>query len=395
MNDVVPTNKRKGLGYYGWAVWALLIMTGTVMAQDPLVIDLRGNGKLSWTNRFTNGTYTLKWASELSGSWHDWSSYTHATPTNESMSIDVPMYFRLLIDTNHNRFIPPDGQILMMVGQDINSIDQYVDATGIEPGGVMLYTSAMNAEGLTNAFYLGGGGTQHGQYLVDKYSNSALQIGLYMVGELPDIAEGYYDDSIDKLGHWIESTGRMVFLRIGYEFDADWTAYDTNLYVRAYRRIVNRYRALHIDNIAYVWNSQGYAVRHDPMAWYPGDAYVDWVGVSMFGNPYGVNKPYVDRIVEIAENLNKPLMIAESSPHGITATNGVSSWTQWYADVFKWIAENDVKAFCYINCDWDATEMWQFNTLGWGDCRVQSDPDVLALWMYTMTNHPFIQGNTP
>ncbi|NCC53587.1 MAG: hypothetical protein EOM20_20585 [Spartobacteria bacterium] len=360
--------------------------------QQP-VIMLHGNGELSWTNACTNGTYTLQWSPDLSGAWRDWTSCSQVAPTGTSMTIDVPMYFRLMIDTNNNRFIPSEDDILMIIGQDTNSIDQYVAATGINPGGVMLYTSVQNAEGLTSP-YADGGGTHYGQYLVDTYTQSVIQIGLYMVGALDNVLAGTYDSNIETLGNWMSATDRPVYLRIGYEFDADWTNYETGKYVQVYRYLVDRFRSNGVDNVAYVWHSQGYAVRHDPMAWYPGDGYVDWVAVSVFGNPYGTCKPYVDRIVEIARTLNKPLMIGEASPHGITATNGVDSWTAWYAPTLQFIRENDVKIFCYINCDWNAPEMWQFTSFNWGDARVQSDPEVFALWRYTATNSPFLHGST-
>lgn len=72
----------------------------------------------------------------------------------------------------------------------------------------------------------------------------------------------------------------------------------------------------------------------------------------------------------------------------------MDSWTAWYAPVLQFIEENDVKAFSYINCNWNAPEMWQFSSLNWGDTRVQSDPDVLALWRYTATNSTFLHGDT-
>jgi len=72
----------------------------------------------------------------------------------------------------------------------------------------------------------------------------------------------------------------------------------------------------------------------------------------------------------------------------------VNSWTGWYDPAFEFIQAYDVQAFSYINCNWDAPERWLFNGRGWGDARVQSDPDVQALWLHKMTNSAFLHAST-
>jgi hypothetical protein len=361
-------------------------------AQQPELL-LDRSGVLSWTNASTNAHFTLQWAPQLDGNWRNWTDYEQAPVTNASMSVDIPAFFRLSLNTNVNRYVPPEGKVLMIVGQDTNNIDQYVAANGVVPGGVMLYTSVQGAEGLTSPF-ADGGGTQYGQYLANKYTNCVLQIGLYMVDALQGVTSGAYNANLDTIGNWIRSKARPTYLRIGYEFDADWTHYNPAQYVAAYRYIVDRFRAGCVSNVAYVWHSQGATMPTNRMVWYPGDGYVDWVGVSVFGSPSLPNRTNVLAVVEIAREHHKPLMIAEASPHGITAVNGTGSWSDWFDPVFEFIRDYDVKAFSYINMDWDAPEMWQFNTFGWGDCRVQSDPNTQILWLHEMYKSRFLQAST-
>ena len=47
-------------------------------------------------------------------------------------------------------------------------------------------------------------------------------------------------------------------------------------------------RAEGVNNVAFVWHSYIFASYNGfPIsAWYPGDEYVDWVGVSLFGLLY-------------------------------------------------------------------------------------------------------------
>ncbi len=370
----------------------VLFAGGMVFAQGPTIMLYQG-GSLSWTNDNTNALFSLEWAPNLNSSWREWDSYSQSSITGTAMTIDVPMFYRMAFNTNISKFVPPDGQVLMIVGQDTNTIDEYVASNHIVHGGVMLYTSIQNAEGLTSPFS-GGGGTQYGDYLVNTYTHSVLQIGLYMVGALDGILAGTYDSNIDVIGSWIQGTDRPVYLRIGYEFDADWTAYDPDKYIASYQRIADRMRSNGVDNVAFVWHSQAVPVRTNRMAWYPGDGYVDWVAASVFGSPTGSNRTNLTAVAELARELQKPFMIAEASPHGVTATNGVNSWTAWYDPTFEFIQEYGVRAFSYINCNWDAPEMWQFNTLGWGDARVQMDSDVQTLWLHKMTNSVFLHADT-
>ena len=214
-----------------------------------------------------------------------------------------------------------------------------------------------------------------------------------MVNALAGILAGTYNANLDVIGNWIANTHRPVYLRIGYEFDADWTQYEPEQYQAAYRYIVDRYEAAGIHNIAYVWHSQAAPVRTNLMAWYPGDRYVDWVAASVFGSPAPPWSNLV-AVAQIARELDKPFMIAEASPHGITSTNGVVSWASWYAAMFDFIQDYDVRAFCYINCNWDAPEMWQFNTLHWGDARVQSSSITQPLWLQKLSRPCFLHAST-
>ena len=369
-----------------------VLLALAAQGQQP-ILDLAGNGVLSWTNSNTNARFSLEWAPRLDGQWTPWDAYQRSPVTSQTMSVEVPMFFRLSVNTNVSKFVPPDGKVLVMIGQDTNNIDRYVDSNWITPGGIMIYTSVQNAEGITNRFE-DGGGPQWGQYLADRYTNSVIQIGLYMVGELLNVLIGDHDANIDFLGNWMAGTHRPVYLRIGYEFDADWTAYDPLLYQDVFRYIVDRYTAAGISNVSYVWHSQAAPVRTNLMAWYPGDRYVDWVAASVFGSPSGPNRSNLVAVADLARELKKPFMIAEASPHGIGVAGGALSWGAWYDPTFEFIRDYDVRAFCYINCNWDGAEMWQFNGNGWGDARVQANSDVQTLWQTKMAYTNFLHAST-
>lgn len=284
------------------------------------------------------------------------------------------------------KFQPPDGSILFFAGQSNKAIDEYVKTTGVRPSGFMLYTSIQYAEGLYYSKDYGSGAT-FGLYLLQKYPRTAVQLGVYMVDALDAIVAGDYDKNIDLIGRWIKESRRPVFLRIGYEFDGPHNHYEPEEYVKAYRYIADRFRKNNITNIAYVWHSYAAKVDRPLTDWYPGDEYVDWFGISYFGQHQSMMKP----MVALAKEHGKPVMIGEASPAGIGTTKGEKSWRSWFMHYFDFIEKNDIKAFCYINFDWDNLPL--FVELNWKDCRLGSNKTVAALWTEEISKEKYLRSS--
>ena len=61
------------------------------------------------------------------------------------------------------------------------------------------------------------------------------------------------------------------------------------------------------------------------------------------------------------------------------------TWDIWFKPLLAWIEFNDIEAWCYINCDWDAQPMWQKNHAPgayWGDTRIESKGGKAIYWDY-------------
>ncbi|MBD3264742.1 MAG: hypothetical protein GF375_06540 [Candidatus Omnitrophica bacterium] len=284
------------------------------------------------------------------------------------------------------KFAPPPGKIIFIVGQDNDTIEEYINNTGTVPAGFMVYTSIQECKGI----YLPvdyGSGPQCFQCLVEKYPNTVIQLGLYMTGALEEILSHKYDKNIDKLSRWIKNSERPVYLRIGYEFDLPQNSYKPEKYIEAYRYIVDRLRKDKVENVAYVWHSCGCYSYRPPIEWYPGNNYVDWVGLSYF---YPVTK-YTERVVELAEKLNKPLMIGEATPRGVGTRYADYAWKRWFEPFFEFIKNNKVKAVCYINSDWESMPMWKEQ--GWLDARVQANPKIKNRWLKEIKKPPYLTAS--
>lgn len=289
-----------------------------------------------------------------------------------------------LVSQNSARFEPPAGKTLLIVGQDLDAIggfedvydDGYTDNIGIVPGGITTYVDIPSLGGMRSKTNYGSGDVC-GQCIIEnpKYNNSVLAIGLYLVNQLEKTAEGKYDAEIRELGGWIRNTQRPVFLRIGYEFDGEWNSYEPGPYKKAFRHIVDIFREMHINNFVAVWQSSGRFEKDYLMQWYPGDEYVDWLAYSHFDN-------HGKGMLDIARDLKKPILIAESTPiHYRTSDDGEKVWKEWFEPFVKHIHDNQdvIKAVAYINTDWAPQPMWKGQN--WGDSRIQADKFIRKNWI--------------
>jgi len=276
--------------------------------------------------------------------------------------------------------VPQDGKTLVFGGQNDADSVSFVEINGRVPYGFTIYTSLYRLEGLDTEVDHGAGKT-HARFLMEKYPGTAFQIGLYLVELLPAVIDGTLDDSIVEFAQWIKSTGVPVYLRIGYEFDYPENGYDPKLYIKAYRKIVDKFRELGVTNVAYVWHSYAGENLRGIEAWYPGDEYVDWCAISYFTNPdYGP-------MLKFAKAHSKPFMIAECSPI-LGDYKETSKMLAWFKSVFKFIEENNVKAFCYINADWNSQPM--FAHFQWGSGRLDQNKEIKNFWLNAIKSERFI-----
>ena len=288
------------------------------------------------------------------------------------------------LQAQEHAFAPPAGRTLVFIGQDRDTINEYVKATNLPPAGVMVYTSIQHLQGLTQPTDYGAG-VQSAQELATTYPQATVQLGLWMVGGLHDVTNGAYDENIDRLAAWIKKADRPVYLRIGYEFDLPLNHYDPVAYVPAYRYLVERLRSQGAANAAFVWHSYAGDREIDISQWYPGDAYVDWCAISAFDQDPAEWEP----MATFAKAHGKPLMIAEATPKGL-GTKNVANWQDWLTKMTRYIKQHDARAFCYINTNWEAQKMWDGQ--GWEDARVQANLEVQDAWLAAMRTPRYLHA---
>lgn len=299
------------------------------------------------------------------------------------------------------KFVPPKGKTLLIMGQTVERILEYLDyfPNQIIPGGWSAYWGIPEFVGITEPYKNDTGSTQNHQMLVDSFPNTVVQSAMWMVGKW-DVAKkagkGDYDRVIKKYGAWAKSTERPIYLRIGYEFDGPHNELKPKEYVKAYRHIVDLLRKEGVDNIAFVWHSyasepfKGYKLS----AWYPGDDYVDWVGISVFGHAYGGADfgLYCDSVLQFAKQRHKPVMVAESNPiNGIDAEN-INAWNQWFVHFFTFIYNKNIKAVSFINEDWQTLSIQGIPH--WKDGRLYNNEKISKAWFQETNKDRYLKQST-
>ncbi len=214
-------------------------------------------------------------------------------------------------------------------------------------------------------------------------------VNLHVPGTAAQIAAGNSDADINR---WIDHLqlylnlggGRSLVLAPLQEMNGDWVTYGCSPthFQNAYRRIFNLVRNRGIDEtrvrFAFApngWTTPGCGSIAD---YYPGDGYVDVIGISAYrwadgANVYQVMGGIIDGLA--AAYPTKPLVIAQAGAWP-SATK-----SQWIRDMFSWAASHPhVVALIYFNfnksrepneTDW---RVWVPNTVnaGWRDGMLQA-----------------------
>jgi Glycosyl hydrolase family 26 len=197
---------------------------------------------------------------------------------------------------------------------------------------------------------------------------------------LDRIASGAADRQLRAWARALKKVGRPLFLRPWWEMNTSWFPWagrrggSPATYVRAWRRMRTIFRREGAGNVVWVWcpnvtDAQSEGPAHHWAAYYPGDAYVDWVGIdgynwggaawksfrTRFGAAHGVYADYARR---------KPIMIAE---YGSAETGGDKS--AWYRDAAAVIPRRFPSIAALVA--WDASDPR-------ANFRIDSSPGAVA-----------------
>jgi hypothetical protein len=106
---------------------------------------------------------------------------------------------------------------------------------------------------------------------------------------LADGAAGKFDDYFRRYAeHLVKHGFGRTVLRIGWEFNADWYPWraqdDPQAWIAYWRRIVTTMRSVPGAEFKFDWNAAGGWTSFDPELAYPGDEYVDIIGLDFYNS---------------------------------------------------------------------------------------------------------------
>jgi len=141
---------------------------------------------------------------------------------------------------------------------------------------------------------------------------------------LARIAAGKRDRYLRTFATAVKAFGDRVVLSFGHEMNGDWYSWGyrhtpASVFVAAWRHIVNIFRAVGVSNVTWLWTvnviNESRAGRiPSPAQWWPGSAYVNWVGID--GYYYKASWLFVSlfgpTITKVRALTGDPILIAET-----------------------------------------------------------------------------------
>ncbi|MER5639457.1 glycosyl hydrolase [Kitasatospora sp. NPDC002227] len=188
---------------------------------------------------------------------------------------------------------------------------------------------------------------------------------------LTEIAAGGEDDYIVRTAQAIRDLNVPVAISFGHEMNGGWYPWGTKTstaeaFVKAWRHVHDKFQDEGVSNVIWVWSPNVINpvpnVRLAP--YYPGDGYVDWLGVVGYyarTGPHTFSTLFEPTLKEIRAFSAKPVLLAE------TASEPTSRKPADIADLFAGVlADPGILGFVWFDLKKEA------------DWRVDSGPDSLA-----------------
>ena len=186
------------------------------------------------------------------------------------------------------------------------------------------------------------------------------------------VTSGRYDAYIRSWATGLRDIGRPVLLRFDHEMNGDWMAWSAGKngqtpqdFVAMWRRVHDIFAAAGATNVQWVWSPNiVYSPSSRLAPFYPGDAYVDRVGVD--GYNWGPSFPYHswqkfagifdDTLGQVRAITRKPLMLAEIGSTEVGGDKGA-----WIRDFFASLVQRpDITAFVWFDVNKETD--WRLNS---------------------------------
>jgi hypothetical protein len=165
--------------------------------------------------------------------------------------------------------------------------------------------------------------------------------------QLAAITAGRYDSYIRTWATGIAALPYPVVIRFAHEMNGNWYPWCESVngnqpgdYVRAWRHVHDVFAAAGARNVTWMWSPNvTYPGAAPLVALYPGDSYVDWIGLSGYYGTAGMtsyksfDQIFSATIAQLRTFTAKPVVISETG-----ATNMTGQQARWIAEMFADLA---------------------------------------------------------
>ncbi len=201
---------------------------------------------------------------------------------------------------------------------------------------------------------------------------------------MQNIIDGKYDLELHQYARDAKGYGSPLLIEFGTEVNGDWFPWNgayngggqkdgygdpekpdgSERFVAAYRHIIDIFRKEQADNVTWFYHVNATTYPEDywnrMKAYYPGDEYIDWIGVSVYGpqTPSDGWKTFTDVMDDNYRELeeitpNKPIALVE---FGTIDPGEGHSKAEWIDNALTSITSNRyprIKAISYWHSKWE------------------------------------------
>jgi beta-mannanase len=279
----------------------------------------------------------------------------------------------------------------------VPSLDRYIQTVGSSPAVVMFYedwaTDWMRVfpAATMDAAYARGAMPMMTWEPWDSLSALPNQPA-YSLGT---ILSGTYDPWLRGYARDAAAYGKPFYVRLAHEMNGDWVPWGVGVngntpaqYIQFWRHVHDIFVSEGAANVRWVWNPSTETDSVPYSSLYPGDAYVDWLGVDGYNGGTGLDwggwltvQQIFARSYESLQGLSafKPMMIGETA-----STEVGGSKAAWIADLATIIPTRFPQVHALVWFDANKELDW----------RVASSNSSLAAWRTLIASDPY-RGRLP
>ena len=247
----------------------------------------------------------------------DMNTYFAVLAMADALNTEIEIYIQDNVPTQSStklaKFEPENG---MYIGAFIEKDSGVEDKKGLK------YEAFNEMSGKQHAVYFNyhryGADFPHIWASQVKEAGGAIHLAVQPESGLANVKD---DASLRKFARAVQAAGVPVFLRFASEMNGSWVTWSGNpkLYIEKFR-LVSQVMKEEAPNVAMVWSPAANPKRNIN-DYYPGDEYVDWIGLSIYSVKYfngNVSTPAdqvnpLDSLDYVYQEYSdrKPIMISE------------------------------------------------------------------------------------